>query len=202
VGNIVVKIEFDEEDFAIFERRKQTGPRYNDRRRQVREKMKAIEGELTPQLQNRGIVLNSKVSISGINPIYKKKVDGIWIAYTSSLRRYFETPQLNCGIYENGFFVGIEIPSKNRRAQLSFVDACVDTPELIEMMSEKLQTGIGSFMVYLPGTLGKHRRGCSKERRCPHFGESHQVPVHSLRNTLSTLPLNLRYQISASPEAS
>lgn len=152
-GIVVTFVIFNEEDFNVFENRKRMKARYNTERKLVREKMKEIETQLTPLLENRGVVLNAKVSLSSIHPIYRKSVHGIWIAYSISLKRYFETPQLNCGIYENEFFVGIEIPRKSRKAQIEFVEICARMPELIEMVSKKLQTSFGTFVLYLHGTI-------------------------------------------------
>jgi hypothetical protein len=41
----------------------------------------------------------------------KLRVEGIWLVYTESAP-YYEHTQLNCGIYEGGVFVGIEISYK------------------------------------------------------------------------------------------
>jgi hypothetical protein len=101
---------FETKDFEAFERSKQQDRRYNAERRLVSDKMKSLQDGLTAILESRGFVLRGKVSQYWINRT-KSCVDGIWLAFTDA-EPYYKSSQLNCGIYENGVFAGIEISWK------------------------------------------------------------------------------------------
>lgn len=99
-------------DFFAFKDEKQEDPRFNDERKIVRDKMKALQSRLEVELRKMNFPLEGKVSLSGIN-YCKPHVSGIWLAYTD-VKPFYEVCQLNCGIYNDGFFAGIEI---NRKAK-------------------------------------------------------------------------------------
>jgi hypothetical protein len=109
---------FETKDFEAFEKRKQQDRRYNAERRLVSGKMKSLQNDLNAILESRGFVLAAKVSQYWINRT-KSYVSGIWLAFTDA-EPYYIGSQLNCGIYENGVFAGIEI-SRKARADLNNV---------------------------------------------------------------------------------
>lgn len=98
---------FTQSDFSAFAERKQKAPRFNEERKIVWEKMKNLQAYLDVELKRRGFILEGKVSQYWIN-YTKRQVDGIWLAYTD-VKPYYIVCQLNCGIYRDGFFAGIEI---------------------------------------------------------------------------------------------
>jgi len=101
---------FETKDFEAFEKRKQQDRRYNAERRLVSGKMKSLQEDLQAILESRGFALSGKVSQYWINRT-KSYVSGIWLAFTDA-EPYYIGSQLNCGIYENGVFAGIEISQK------------------------------------------------------------------------------------------
>lgn len=109
---------FERKDFWAFNKRKHRDPRYNAERRVVRDKMRDLQNDLNKELESRGFALREKVSQYWINPT-KLAVEGIWLAYTEA-EPYYIGSQLNCGIYEEGIFAGIEI-SKKAKADLNNV---------------------------------------------------------------------------------
>ncbi len=109
---------FERKDFLAFNKRKHRNPRYNAERRVVRDKMRDLQNDLHKELESRGFTPRGKVSQYWINPT-KLAVEGIWLAYTEA-EPYYIGSQLNCGIYEEGIFAGIEI-SKKAKADLNNV---------------------------------------------------------------------------------
>lgn len=98
---------FTQSDFSAFAEKKREDPRFNEERKIVWEKMKNLQSDLDVELKRRGFMLDGKVSQYWIN-YTKRHVNGIWLAYTD-IKPYYVVCQLNCGIYRDGFFVGIEI---------------------------------------------------------------------------------------------
>jgi len=94
-------------DFSAFEDRKLEDARFNKERKIVWKKMRSLQSCLDPLLKKIGFLLEGKVSQYWLN-YTKTRVNGIWLAYTD-VEPYYIVCQLNCGIYRDGFFVGIEI---------------------------------------------------------------------------------------------
>ncbi len=102
---------FVQEDFSAFAEAKQEDARFNKERKVVWHKMKALQVSLDNELKRRGFALKGhKPSQYWINST-KKRVNGIWIAYTD-IDPYYMGCQLNFGIYRQAAFCGIEINEK------------------------------------------------------------------------------------------
>jgi hypothetical protein len=101
---------FTHSDFSTFQDKKWEDPRFNRERKIVWQKMKDLQPLLDAELERRGFVVEGKVSQYWIN-YTKRHVNGIWLAYTD-IKPYYVVCQLNCGIYNGGFFIGIEINEK------------------------------------------------------------------------------------------
>lgn len=105
-------IGFERNDFSAFDEEKQKDPTSNDERKIVWKKMRVLQSCLDRELERRGFPLGGKVSQYWIN-YTKRRVTGLWVAYTD-IKPYYIVCQLNCGIYRDGVFAGIEI---NQRAR-------------------------------------------------------------------------------------
>jgi len=105
-------------DFSAFKKKKQKDPKFNDERKVVWKKMEGLQSSLDMELRRRGLALKGNVSQYWIN-YTKRQVNGIWLAYTE-VKPYYRGCQLNCGIYEEGVFTGIEINEK-AKADLNHV---------------------------------------------------------------------------------
>jgi len=103
---------FVKSDFSVFSEEKRKDPKFNEERKSVWEKIRTIQSYLDRELGQMGFGLEGKVSQYWINSV-KPHVNGIWLAYTD-VKPYYLSCQLNCGIYSEGFFAGIEINSKAR----------------------------------------------------------------------------------------
>lgn len=101
-------------DFSAFKKEKHEDRKFNNERKTVWRKMKNLKSCLDMELKRRDFLLEGKVSQYWIN-YTKRRVTGIWVAYTE-IKPYYIVCQLNCGIYEKGVFVGIEI---NKKAKIS-----------------------------------------------------------------------------------
>lgn len=118
---------FERKDFLAFNKRKHRDPRYNDERRAVRDRMGGLQKDLDAELESRGFTLGGKISQYWINPT-KLAVDGIWLAYTEA-EPYYIGSQLNCGIYEEGIFAGIEISRKAKSDLNNVLDFVSKNPD-------------------------------------------------------------------------
>lgn len=98
---------FTQSDFSAFREEKRENPKFNKERKTVWQKMRKMQPYLDIELKQRGLALEGKVSQYWIN-YTKRRVNGIWLAYTD-VKPYYIVCQLNCGIYKDGFFAGIEI---------------------------------------------------------------------------------------------
>lgn len=103
---------FTQSDFAAFTDTKRENSLFNGERKVVWKKMKKLQIPLEVELKRHDFPLKGKISQYWIN-YTKRHVNGIWLAYTD-IEPYYIVCQLNCGIYRDGFFVGIEINSKAR----------------------------------------------------------------------------------------
>jgi len=100
-------VGFSQSDFSAFREEKRENPKFNRERKAVWQKMRNLQTYLDIELKQRGFTLEGKVSQYWIN-YTKRHVNGIWLAYTD-VKPYYIVCQLNCGIYRDGFFAGIEI---------------------------------------------------------------------------------------------
>jgi len=101
---------FSRNDFVAFKESKRENKRFNSERKIVWEKMKKLQLNLESELRRQSFPLKGKISQYWIN-YTKRHVNGIWLAYTD-IAPYYKVCQLNCGIYKDGFFAGIEINPK------------------------------------------------------------------------------------------
>ena len=72
--------------------------------------MQILRSNVQPLLVRNSITIPGTISQYWING-RKQSVSGIWLAYTD-IKPYYTVCQLNCGIYENHFYVGIQISSR------------------------------------------------------------------------------------------
>lgn len=115
---------FVRSDFSAFSEEKREDPTFNEERKVVWEKMRILKSWLDWELKQRGFALEGKVSQYWIN-YTKQRVTGIWVAYTH-IKPYYIVCQLNCGIYKDGVFAGIEI-NRKARDNLNHVAAFIDS---------------------------------------------------------------------------
>ena len=188
---------FDEADFAAFEEYKHSDPKYNDERKHVRDKMVLLKMWLDPRLEHDSILLTGKVSHSYYHSVYRKHVVGIWLAYTDKQSRYFEHPQLNCGIYAQGIFAGLELPRKAQESQIQLLDYAIDNYRDFALITQgldrklletQLQTAAGLISTSIElHDLEKTRERIVQERCWLSLGEwiphsSELAQTHKLRN--------------------
>ena len=72
--------------------------------------MQILRSNIQPLLIRNGITNSGTISQYWING-RKQSVSGIWLVYTD-IKPYYTVCQLNCGIYENHFYIGIQISSR------------------------------------------------------------------------------------------
>ena len=100
---------FNQQDFAVFEKRKQSDRRYNKVRKEIWERMKLAQESIGLELDSRDIQLNCRLSRFYPNSYNKFRVSGIWLGYSDASSRYFEKPHLSFGIYRDYLFAGFVI---------------------------------------------------------------------------------------------
>ncbi|MFW9885134.1 MAG: hypothetical protein ACFFEX_12180 [Candidatus Thorarchaeota archaeon] len=115
---------FKDSDFEAFEMHKHRDKQYDDERCEVREKIEKLAFEVEPyvlSMDSRFILNISKCKLS------RGRVNGIWAAFTFD-EPYHKNPQLNFGIYNDKFTVGIEIPSECNIEHQRLADVCIKEP--------------------------------------------------------------------------
>jgi hypothetical protein len=113
---------FSRTDFDVFSNRKSRLHRFDESRRRVWEKMNLLREQLDTVVAKQHPKMQGNVSNYWMSP-RKRTVTGIWLGY-SDWTPYYMRAQLNVGIYNNGVFLGLEVPRKateDRKRILAYI---------------------------------------------------------------------------------
>ena len=127
---------FIQSDFSAFVDKKIESSDFNQERKVVWQKMKTLQFITDSKLKERGFPLQGKISLYNINYV-KRKVIGIWVAYTD-IKPYYRVCQLNYGIYNNVFFIGIELNWKSKEQVKNMTDYIRSNPHEFLEHAKKL----------------------------------------------------------------
>lgn len=126
---------FEVSDFDVFIKKYQSSKTHDDARCLVREKIESLAKEVEPYmaaLDPRFILNVSRCKVT------RGPINGIWAAFTFE-EPYYKNIQLNFGIYNGIFTIGIEIPKNCSTERQSLGNACIKQPEWICGLLESFQ---------------------------------------------------------------